>query len=232
VPNALSAPLITSWGLSCSKLAYHHPIGWRLYTQPLIFNRHPTKTLNFQTPYFASYGAHPTYHHLRVFGCKYYPNLSFTTPHKLAPHSTPCVFLGYPSDHKGYRCLDLATNRIILSRHINFDESSFPFAELPAPLLSSNLDFLSEFDYENSSVSSPFVACSGFSGSSVLVPGRTGTCEDLQTSTLPSPSNEPPTGTMSSPEGGVQFGPRGAPSGSGASPGPYLAVVASPPAIP
>jgi hypothetical protein len=38
VPNALSTPLITSWGLSCSKLAYHHPIGWRLYTQPLIYS--------------------------------------------------------------------------------------------------------------------------------------------------------------------------------------------------
>ncbi|KAF8700144.1 hypothetical protein HU200_034511 [Digitaria exilis] len=65
----------------------------------------------------------PSYEHLRVFGCKCYPNLSATAPHKLAPRSTLCVFLGYPSDHKGYRCLDLTTNRIILSRHVVFDEA-------------------------------------------------------------------------------------------------------------
>jgi hypothetical protein len=155
-----------------------------LHAATYLLNRHPTKTLNFQTLYFALYGAQPAYHHLRVFGCKCYPNLSATTPHKLAPRSTPCVFLGYPSDHKGYRCLDLATNRIILSRHVNFDESYFPFARLPAPLPSSNLDFLSEFDCENSPVSSPFVAGfgaagTGVAGSGVLVPGSTGASGDL-----------------------------------------------------
>jgi hypothetical protein len=67
-----------------------------LHTATYLLNRHPTKTLNFQTPYFALYGASPSYHHLRVFGCKCYPNLFATTPHKLAPRSTLCVFLGYP----------------------------------------------------------------------------------------------------------------------------------------
>ena len=82
------------------------------------------------------------------------------------------MFLGY--HHKGYRCLDLATNRIILSRHVNFDESSFPFAEIPAPLPSSNLDFLSEFDYVYSPFPSPFVAGSGVAGSGVTGPGVMG----------------------------------------------------------
>jgi hypothetical protein len=79
------------------------------------------------------------------------------------------VFLGYHSDHKEYHCLDLATNRIIISRHVNFDESSFPFAELPAPLPSPNLDFLSEFDHVCSPVPSPFVA--GLGVASRGVPG-------------------------------------------------------------
>ncbi|XP_071686916.1 uncharacterized protein [Rutidosis leptorrhynchoides] len=45
-----------------------------------------------------------------------------------APRSTPCIFLGYPSNHRGYRCFDLATHKIILSRHATFDETSFPYS--------------------------------------------------------------------------------------------------------
>lgn len=63
-----------------------------LNTVTYLLNRHPTKTLNFSTPYFALHGIHPTYTHLRVFGCRCYPNLSATAPHKLSPRSSLCVF--------------------------------------------------------------------------------------------------------------------------------------------
>jgi hypothetical protein len=73
--------------------------------------------------------------------CTCYPNTSSTTPHKLSPRSTRCVFLGYSSDQKGYRCLDLFTNRLIISRHVVFDEANFPLAASPHL---TNLDFLCE----------------------------------------------------------------------------------------
>jgi hypothetical protein len=116
-----------------------------LHTATYLLNRHPTKTLASTTPFFALFKLQPSYDHLRVFGCRYYPNLSSTATHKLAPRSATCVFLGYPSEHKGYRCLDLSTNRIIISCHVIFDETSFPFAEVSSPP-SSNFDFLSELD--------------------------------------------------------------------------------------
>jgi hypothetical protein len=50
--------------------------------------------------------------------------LSATAANKLSPRSTACVFLGYPTDHRGYRCLDLTTRRVITSRHVVFDEHS------------------------------------------------------------------------------------------------------------
>jgi hypothetical protein len=62
-----------------------------------------------------------------VFGCLCYPNLYATTDHKLSSRSTRCVFLGYPREHKGYRCLGLKSRKIIVSRHVIFDESSFPY---------------------------------------------------------------------------------------------------------
>jgi hypothetical protein len=76
-----------------------------------------------------------------VFGCTCYPNTSSTTSHKLSPRSIRCVFLCYSSDHKGYRCLDLSINRLIVSRHVVFDEASFPLAASPHL---TDLDFLCE----------------------------------------------------------------------------------------
>ncbi|KAG8076100.1 hypothetical protein GUJ93_ZPchr0006g44468 [Zizania palustris] len=102
-----------------------------LHTATYLLNRLPTKTLNFGTPFFHLYGSHPSYTHLRVFGCACYPNMTATTPHKLSPRSTLCIFLGYSSDHKGYRCLYLSSNRIIISRHVVFDEASFPRSKTP-----------------------------------------------------------------------------------------------------
>ena len=38
------------------------------------------------------------------------------------------MFLGYSSSHLGYRCLDLTSHRIYVSRHVRFYENIFPFA--------------------------------------------------------------------------------------------------------
>jgi hypothetical protein len=66
---------------------------------------------NFITPRLTSFFS------LTACNC----GLRMSCPHKLAPCSSPCIFLGYSPDHKGYRCLDLLTHRIIISRHVVFD---------------------------------------------------------------------------------------------------------------
>jgi hypothetical protein len=114
-----------------------------LYTVTYILNLLPTKAISAPTPYFALFGTTPSNAHLRVFGCACYPNTSAIAPHKLAPCSCRCVFLGYSSDHKGYRCLDLTTNRMLISRHVIFDKSSFPFASSDPPLNDLNSLFSS-----------------------------------------------------------------------------------------
>jgi histone deacetylase 1/2 len=93
-----------------------------------LVNLRPSQPSGFAIPYTRLHNTAPDYAALRVFGCLCYPNQSATAKHKLSPQSVACVFLGYPSSHKGYRCLDLQTRRVIISRHVVFDESVFPFS--------------------------------------------------------------------------------------------------------
>jgi hypothetical protein len=110
-----------------------------LHTATYLLNRLPTTAIQVACPHLALFGSVPSYEHLRIFGCTCYPNTTATTPHKLFPRSTRCVFLCYSADHKGYRCLDLSTNRLIVSQHVVFDEDSFPLAASPSL---TDLDFL------------------------------------------------------------------------------------------
>ncbi|KAL8152123.1 hypothetical protein V2J09_021931 [Rumex salicifolius] len=98
-----------------------------LNTATYLLNITPTTTLAMRTPHQLLFNQLPSYGHLRVFGCLCYPNLTATTKHKLEPRTRPCVFLGYALKHRGYRCLDLANHKVIISRHVIFDESVFPF---------------------------------------------------------------------------------------------------------
>jgi len=115
-----------------------------LHTATYLLNRLPTKAISTTSPYFTLHGVAPSYEHLRVFGCACYPNLSAKAAHNLAPRSTRCIFLGYSADHKGYRCLDLTTNNIVISRHVVFDEADFPFSA--SPRLTNDLDILLQDD--------------------------------------------------------------------------------------
>ncbi|WVZ78279.1 hypothetical protein U9M48_026020 [Paspalum notatum var. saurae] len=114
-----------------------------LHTATYLLNRLPSTASPTPTPHHALFGTPPRYDHLRIFGCACYPNTSATAPHKLAPRSTRCVFLGYSPDHKGYRYIDHTSRQILISRHIVFDESDFPFSTTSTP--ASDLELASLF---------------------------------------------------------------------------------------
>jgi hypothetical protein len=112
-----------------------------LHTTTYLLNHLLTTVIQTACPHLALFGSAPSYEHLHVFGCTCYPNTTATVPHKLSPCSTRCVFLGYSADHKAYHCLDLSTNRLIVSRHVVFDEGNFPLAASSSLI---DLDFLCE----------------------------------------------------------------------------------------
>jgi len=101
-----------------------------LATATYLINWRPCRATASATPYSLLFGVPPAYDELRVFGCRCYPNMISTPAHKLAARSTTCVFIGYPADHRGYRCYNITTGRVITSRHVVFDEDVFPFRDL------------------------------------------------------------------------------------------------------
>jgi hypothetical protein len=105
---------------------------WSDIFESIVFitNRLPSSSINFQTPYFLLYNKEPDYKLFKVLGCKYFPCTRPITEHKLSPRSAICAFLGYSPVYKGYKCLNLSTNKIIISRHVLFFyEFSFPFKQ-------------------------------------------------------------------------------------------------------
>ena len=104
--------------------------GHAFLTAAHLINMLPSKILNFDTPHERLLHEKPDYSFLRVFGCACWPNLRPYNAHKLAFRSIQCVFLGYSTLHKGYKCLDLDSGRIYISRDVIFDEDVFPFSKL------------------------------------------------------------------------------------------------------
>ena len=99
-------------------------------TATYLINILPSKVLDNKTPVELLLNEKPHYNSLRVFGCACWPNLRPYNTRKLAFRSTQCVFLGYNSLHKGFKCLEPNTGRIYISQDVVFDENVFPFSSL------------------------------------------------------------------------------------------------------
>lgn len=91
-----------------------------------LINRLPSTALNGVCPVTKLFNTIPDYNFLKVFGCRCYPCLRPYNTNKLSFRSSPCLFLGYSNQHKGYKCL-ASDGRLYISRHVTFDETCFPF---------------------------------------------------------------------------------------------------------
>ncbi|KAJ0474222.1 putative RNA-directed DNA polymerase [Helianthus annuus] len=94
-----------------------------------VINRVPTPLLENKSPFQILFDQVPNYSNFRVYGCRVFPYLRDYAKHKLEPRSLPCIFLGYSTSYKGFRCLDPSTNRVFISRLARFNKSSFPFQD-------------------------------------------------------------------------------------------------------
>lgn len=113
-------------------------LGECILTAGYLINRTPNLLNDGKSPYELLYQKAPHYTHRQVFAC-----LSYARCHcseKFAPRSTKSVFLGYPTNQKGWTVLDIETARPFLTRDVRFVEDEFPFdtrMDTSAPLPSN-----------------------------------------------------------------------------------------------
>lgn len=98
-------------------------------TATYLINRLPSRVIDNTTPLERIFHTPPNYSMLRIFGCACWPHLRPYNSTKLSFRSKECVFIGYSSIHKGYKCLDVTSGRVYISRDVIFDEGLFPFTK-------------------------------------------------------------------------------------------------------
>lgn len=87
-----------------------------------LINRIPTRILTDLAPFEVLNRTKPSIDHLRVFGCICFVLRPGELRDKLEAKSTKCMFLGYSTTQKGYKCYDFSKNRTIVSRDVKFIE--------------------------------------------------------------------------------------------------------------
>ena len=79
---------------------------------------------NNMTPYEGWHSAKPSLEKYKIFGCLCTAHVDDTERTKLDWKAIECRFLGFPEHRKGVKLWDIEQNRVIVRRHVYFDEPS------------------------------------------------------------------------------------------------------------
>ncbi|KAK9049437.1 hypothetical protein SSX86_031595 [Deinandra increscens subsp. villosa] len=118
-------------------------------TAVFVINQLPSRVLDGLSPFEILYKTKPDFNSFKPFECRVYPLLRPYSEHKLSPRSLPCIFVGYSSKHKGYKCLDPTSSKTFITRHARFDKQLFPNASPHTESSPSILSITSFLDTTN-----------------------------------------------------------------------------------
>jgi len=77
-----------------------------------IMNRTPTAGVHGMTPEEKFTCKKPDVSHFKVFGCIAYVHVPDEKRSKLDPKVEKCIFIGYYSEQKGYKCFNPSTRKL------------------------------------------------------------------------------------------------------------------------
>ncbi|KAJ7962838.1 Retrovirus-related Pol polyprotein from transposon TNT 1-94 [Quillaja saponaria] len=93
-------------------------------TAAFVINRLPQKRLCFLSPFEKLRNMKPTVSYFRVFRCICYVFVPDHLRSKIDKKAIRCIFVGYDTQRKGWKCCDPTTGKCYTSRNVVFDESS------------------------------------------------------------------------------------------------------------
>lgn len=105
-------------GKKVPKCFWPEAVNWIVH----VLNRSPTLVVKDKTPEEAWSNHKPTVHYFRVFGCVAHVLVPEAKRKKLDDKSIKCVMLGMSAESKAYRLYDPSTNRVVISRDVEFEE--------------------------------------------------------------------------------------------------------------
>ncbi|RVW43757.1 Retrovirus-related Pol polyprotein from transposon TNT 1-94 [Vitis vinifera] len=102
--------------------------GQAVLTTAYLINRMPSRVLKFQTPCQTLLKSFPTTRLIstvppKIFGCSVFVHINQQHRSKLDPRSLKCIFLGYSSNQKGYKCYSPVTRKFYNSMDVTFFET-------------------------------------------------------------------------------------------------------------
>ncbi|RVW61892.1 Retrovirus-related Pol polyprotein from transposon TNT 1-94 [Vitis vinifera] len=116
----------------CSRLYIlkerHDPQEQPQMTVAYLINRMLSRVLKFQTPCQTLLKSFPTTRLIstippKIFGCSVFVHINQQHRSKLDPRSLKCIFLGYSSNQKGYKCYSPVTRKFYNSMDVTFFET-------------------------------------------------------------------------------------------------------------
>jgi len=122
-----------------------------------IMNQTPIATIHDMTPEEKFIGKKPNVSHLRAFGCIPYVHVPDEKRSKLDPKAEKCIFIGYSLEQKRYRCFNLSTWNLQVSRNVVFDEMVSWYSPLKVATdgEAKNGDVSSNVEQESQLISGP-----------------------------------------------------------------------------
>ena len=76
----------------------------------------PHKQLDGMTPFKSWSGYKPDVTHFKIFGSKAWARILTEKRKALQPQSQECIFVGYSKYSKGYKLINLSTNKAFIER--------------------------------------------------------------------------------------------------------------------
>jgi len=117
-------------------------------TATYLINRIPSRVLQMKTPYEMLFGKNEFIVPPKVFGCTCFVRDHRPSVGKLDPRAVKCIFVGYSSVQKGYKCWSPSERRLFVSIDVTFRESepfygektdlSSLFSSLDSPIIDSD----------------------------------------------------------------------------------------------